>query len=117
MALRSTEAAKAFLTRGSSKGGARVLKVATKTVGHLVLSTGNQGMSVPSEVTGKTTEPGRGVGDGVSVGGIVSGIVGGPVEDAVGLAAVVVGGEAARNVSAVETGSKPASRVKEQETV
>jgi hypothetical protein len=74
-------------------------------------------MSVPSEVTGKTTEPGRGVGDGVSVGGVVGGIVGGPVRDAVGLAAVVVGGEAARNVSAVGTGSKPASRVKEQETV
>jgi hypothetical protein len=36
-------------------------------VGIAVLSNGNQGILFPSVFTGKTTDPGRGVGDGISV--------------------------------------------------
>src|SRR3990172_4202229 len=62
----STEAAKACRTRGLSNGGCRVLKVTTNTVGVLVVS--SQGMSVPREESGRTTDPGNGVSEGVFVG-------------------------------------------------
>jgi hypothetical protein len=69
-------------------------------------------MSVPREVTGITTEPGKGVGIGVSVGTDVGRMVGVLVRNSVAVAAT-----AGVMVSVAGTGSMPISRTKEHETV
>jgi len=81
-----------------------VLKFIELTPGLAVLSSGSQGMLFPRVSTGKTTNPGKGVGDGISVAVAVgSGVnVGGIGEG------VTVGGTDVE--TGVEAGAHPLNR-------
>ena len=65
---RSMAAAKALRTRTLVKGGFDKLKRKKKLPGRAEFSMGNQGILFPSESNGRTSIPGKGVGDGNSVG-------------------------------------------------
>jgi hypothetical protein len=85
-------------------GGLRVLKPTKLTPGLAVLSNGNQGLLFPSVSTGKTTDPGKDVGDGIAVAVTVgSGVNVGGIGDGVKVDGTAVG-------TGVEAGAHPLNK-------